>query len=628
MKPTKDSLVLYKQTPALVTAAGEKIDIVMPGGKYRSVRDKDLFVLHPGPVPSFPDLETGAPAGQPEEAWELLQGESPSLKELAELVYGAYTPATSWLAFTLLNRSPWFKGTADAVEVADPETVRARIRSDQEKSGAEERWEDFIRRFKDGEIDRDQDELYLRDLEMFALGRSKGSRILKALGKTQTPENAHRVMITRNVKDIGWNPHPLRLDVNLDVPDFPLESLPADEERLDLTGTEAFAIDDEGNQDPDDAVAWDNGTFWVHVADAAAAISAGSPADMAARERSSSLYLPEKTVPMLPFEAAETLGLGHQATSPALSYAFKTNPGGEVTGFSIHLTTVRVTRLTYQEADDRIRAQPFLSMCRVTDAFRAKRVAAGAVSITMPEVKIRVDGDGEVHITPLPDLASRSLVTEAMLMAGSWAARWCLEKGIPIPFAVQKASGDEVEVAAADPPTAPAAPAAPAKNDFVAEFNKRRGMKRSRTTLECAPHSGLGLEAYSRVTSPLRRYPDLIASRQIRSALLGRPTESAESVLEGLAAYESRSGTLVQAERRSNLFWKLQWLSRRPDWTTEAVMVDRRERQGYFLIPEIAMETRAALKKDVKLGGRAILKLKEADIAESTALFVIQEVLD
>jgi exoribonuclease-2 len=76
MKPTKDSLVLYKQTPAVVISGGDKIDIELPGGKTRSVREKDIFPLHPGPVSSLADLETTAPEGQPEEAWELLQGEN------------------------------------------------------------------------------------------------------------------------------------------------------------------------------------------------------------------------------------------------------------------------------------------------------------------------------------------------------------------------------------------------------------------------------------------------------------------------------------------------------------------------------------------------------------------------
>ncbi len=163
--------------------------------------------------------------------------------------------------------------------------------------------------------------------------------------------------------------------------------------------------------------------------------------------------------------------------------------------------------------------------------------------------------------------------------------------------------------------------------DYAEQFSRRRGMKRSRTTLECSWHSGLGLDAYSRVTSPLRRYPDLIASQQIRRTILRQEPLDAENVLMGLAAFETRSGSLIQSERRSNLFWKLKWLEQRQGWTGEAVLLDRRERQGIFLIPEIALETRVAMKKDVPLGGRAILALKSVDIPESSALFVIKEVL-
>lgn len=622
MMPAKDSLVLYKQTPALVTSSGDKIDILLPGGKTRSVREKDVFLLHPGPVAGFPDLETDAPEGQPEEAWELLQGESPSLTELAELVYGEHTPATSWQTFKLLNRSPWFKGTPETIEIADEETVQARIRADNEKAEAEGQWNDFIERFKAGSIDRVADEFFLRDLQMYALGRSKGSRILKTIGKTQSPENAHRVMVSSHAVDPEWNPHPLRLEVPLDPPDYSLPEMPV-LDRLDLCSVEAFAIDDEGNQDPDDAIAWDGERFWVHVADAAALITIGSDEDEQARERSSSLYLPERTVPMLPAAAAERLGLGLGDTSPALSYAFKLDKEGGIEDFSIHLSTVRVTRLSYAEADARIDQEPFVTMKGITDAFHARRVAGGAVSISMPEVKIRVDEEGEIHITPLPELASREMVTEAMLMAGSSAAAWCLEQNIPIPFATQERTDDAQEAV-----DSAEGEVSPASDDYVAQFNLRRGMKRSRTTLACAPHAGLGLPCYSRVTSPLRRYPDLLTSRQIRNTLLGLPIEDEESVLAGLAAFESRSGSMVQAERRSNMFWKLQWLKRRPGWTTEAVLVDRRERQGYFLLPEIALETRVAMKKDVKPGGRAILKVKDVDIAESSALFVISEVLD
>ena len=651
MKTAKESLVLYKRAPAVVSAVGEKLQLTLPGGRSRLVREKDVVPLHPGPVKGFPDLETGSSEGQPKEAWELLQGESPTLAELADLVFGEYTPSTAWLAFKLLNRSPWFRGTPGAIEVVDAKTAEARIRADKEKADAARRWEDFIVRFRERKINIEEDEILLRDLEMYALGRSKGSRILKALGKTQSPENAHRVMLKYGVKEQAWNPHPLRLDVPLDVPDYPLGDFggqlsgdpgddsalkPADETpgapgesgatpgeagRLDLTHVEAFAIDDEGSSDPDDAVAWDGRRLWVHVADAASLIPAGSPADQAARERASSVYLPEKVIPMLPREAARRLGLGLQSTSPALSYAFGFDDNLQVNDFSIHLTTVRVTRLTYKEADRRINQEPLASIKRITDAAARLRERSGAVTIRMPEVKILVDDSGDISITPLPELASRRLVAEAMLMAGAHAAEFCRREGIAVPFAVQ----DGGAAVSGGAPSAGADRGSSQTPNYVEEFEKRRGMKRSRTTLECGPHSGLGLSAYTRVTSPLRRYPDLIASRQIRSRICGRTPEDPESVLAGLAAFESRSGSLVQAERRSNLFWKLQWLARRPGWSAQAWLLDHRERAGLFLIPEIALEVRAALKTPLNPGTRATLELKEVDIPESTALFVIQE---
>ena len=132
-------------------------------------------------------------------------------------------------------------------------------------------------------------------------------------------------------------------------------------------------------------------------------------------------------------------------------------------------------------------------------------------------------------------------------------------------------------------------------------------MKRSRTTLECAPHFGLGLPAYTRVTSPLRRYPDLIASRQIRRHIRGEPLEPPESVLAiTRAVAEARGGSLTQAERRSNLFWKLQWLARRPGWSAPACLLDRRERAGLFLIPEIALEVRVPLKTPLSPGNKLL----------------------
>jgi len=616
MKAAKDSLVLYRQGPALVLDINEKLSILLPGGKTKSVREKDVVPLHPGPVPCFSELEKDSPSGQPEIAWELLRGERPSLKELAELVYGEYSPSSSWLAFKLLNRSPWFSGNPDSIEVSSEETVANRIESKRRKTEAEKRWKEFLERFGNGDIRLDADEVYLRDLEMCALGHVKGSRVLKSLGRVQSPENAHRLLVSKKIKTPLWNPHPLRLKVPLEPPPYvPVEFVKV-EKRFNLCDIEAFAIDDEGSTDPDDALSWDGRSFWVHVADVAGLIPAESPADESASERASSLYLPERKVPMLPPRLTTRLGLGLNPTSPALSYAFEIGAEGKIDGFSIYLSTIRVTRLSYREADERLGEEPFAAMMKICTAFRDRRERTGAITINMPEVKLYLDGEGNIQLIPLPDYKSRNMVAEAMLMAGSYAAAWCRERGIPIPYAVQ------------NPPDEPPSASEASENYYLKQFNLRRGMQRSRITLESAPHTGLGLESYTRVTSPLRRYPDLISSQQIRAAILGQKKRDAQSVLDAVVSAEPRMESLIQAERRSNIFWKLQWLLLRPNYTCKAFMVDRRERQGYVIIPELAYETRIALKKEIKLGSLLRLELKEVDIFELSTVFTILEVLE
>lgn len=89
------SLVIYKGRPALAEAKGDRLELSLAGGEKLRVRPKDVFPLHPGPA----DLDLKPPEGEEVEAWELLQGQTVSLKELAELVYGVYTPQAAYGAY-------------------------------------------------------------------------------------------------------------------------------------------------------------------------------------------------------------------------------------------------------------------------------------------------------------------------------------------------------------------------------------------------------------------------------------------------------------------------------------------------------------------------------------------------
>jgi exoribonuclease-2 len=192
-----------------------------------------------------------------------------------------------------------------------------------------------------------------------------------------------------------------------------LPALP-DEARRDLTHLAAFAIDDADSTDPDDAISWENGRLWVHVADVAALVPPGSPADEEARARGANLYLPEGTLHMLPMAATAALGLGLQEISPALSFGIDLAADGTVAQVEITPSWVRVTRLTYDEAEHRLTEAPFDQLYALAERSVTRRWANGAIELELPEVKVRIV-EGQVVIKPLPSLRSRTLVREAML---------------------------------------------------------------------------------------------------------------------------------------------------------------------------------------------------------------------
>lgn len=576
LKP--DSLVLYKGRPARVVTPGEKLEIALPDGAGKKVRPKDVTLLHPGPVADLNALE--AAGGEVEEAWQVLAGEEASLADLAELAFGEFNPATAWSAWALVADGLYFEGNPETVRgrpAAEVEAERARRETRAAESAA---WEGLLERLRAGRFEPD-DRKQLAEVERVAYGRSAASRIMKALEQQETPEAAHRLLLRLGYWDETVNPYPRRLEAPETHPDQAVPELP-EEPRRDLTHLDSFAIDDEDNRDPDDAVSLDGDRLWVHVADVAAVVTPDSELDREARGRGASLYLPEGTVPMLPDPLTDRLGLGLQEVSPALSFGLRLDDDGQVVDTEVVASWVRVTRLTYAEADARLDEAPFAALKALTDRFRAARRTAGAAFIQLPEVNLRVD-DGRVTVRPLPALASRGLVTEAMVMAGAAAARYAQEHGIPFPYATQPPPDERMEPAT-----------------LAEAFAYRRKMQRSRMRGSPAPHSGLGLEAYAQATSPLRRYLDLVVHQQLRAHLRGEATLSGEEVLERVAAADAVIGNLRKTERFSNQHWKLVYLRHNPEWSGTAVVAERQGKRGKVILPDLALETAMPLPADAE----------------------------
>ncbi len=592
------ALVIYRQKPALAWEKEGRLELLLSTGERVKVRPKDVLLLHPGPA----SLDLRVPEGEEEAAWELLKGERVSLKELAELVYGAYTPEAAYGAYLLAQKGERFVLEGEGVRARTEEELLALLRAREEREARERAFREGVERLRKG-APLPEDRPLLQEVEAFALGERKESPVLRALGLAETPEAAHGLLLRLEV----WrreNPHPKRLGLPLTPPALPVPPLP-EEERADLTHLPAFAIDDEGSQDPDDAV-WaervgEGFRLYVHVADVAVLVAPNTPLDEEARRRGANLYLPEGTVPMLPEGVTQVLGLGLQDTSPALTFELLVSEEGELLEERVYPSWVRVTRLTYREA---LEVEGLEALKALSEAFRRRRLAQGAVDLALPEVKVRVEGEA-IQITPLPPYESRVWVREAMLLAGYAAAHLALREGLPFPFATQEAPTRRVE-----------------GEGLSALWEQRKALRRAQLKAVPAPHKGLGLPLYAQVTSPLRRYLDLVAHQQLRAWLKGERPLAQGEILERVGAAEAVADLVREAERKSKLHWTLLYLQER-GYEGPGVLVERKGGQGVFLLPELGLTAQVALPSPLPLDAEVRLRFLEADLPALEARFAL-----
>ncbi|MDR1240105.1 MAG: RNB domain-containing ribonuclease [Treponema sp.] len=645
------NLVAYKGRPALVTAAGEKIDIIVLGsGEKARVREKDIEVLYAGPVTDAAELEQdlaaltqegGIPAAAVREAWELLAGSledgaSVPLGEFAELVFGAYSPQSVWGAYLLLNEGLYVTGTIAALrprtqaEVEAGEQKReARAREGQDREAVL----DWLKKRRRGASGRDAGEAgyppgldealvrrHVQDAEALACGKSAKSRTLKELGLPETPEDAHGLLLDTGLWTPYVNPHPARFGLS-PVSAKIIPAPPPEEARRDLTGLLAFAIDNPWSADPDDAVSVEGDALYVHVADPSASIGPENPAEREARDRGATLYLPEGASRMLAEEALALFALGLAEKSPALSFKITLDETGEIRETEIFPSRVQVTRLSYAQADSLLDAGPggpagafpegaaaaLEALCRIAERNRQRRETGGAVFIELPETHISV-AEERVSIEPVAAFRSAALVRECMLLAGEGAALWAGRQNpggrqLAFPYISQEAGDLPSQILPG----------------IAGSCQLRRCMRARTLSVRPGRHWGLGLEIYTQVTSPLRRYTDLLAHIQIRALLRGEEPLPEEEVLARLAAGDAAASATVQAERASRAHWTAVYLADKKDSLWDAVVLEKKGFRGAgqtwaLMIPALALETQVPLPGDPGPNDAVQMALKSVNI--------------
>jgi exoribonuclease II len=340
------------------------------------------------------------------------------------------------------------------------------------------------------------------------------------------------------------------------------EELCALEDDVKSTGA-GFSIDDAETREVDDVLTitreGDELRVDIDIADVAAYVKSGDPVDREAQRRASTAYMPTGMYYMLPERVSCDLASLHVGEPrPAMRTSVWFNRDGQLQRHNLSRVTICVDeRLDYDTADDLLgsgegtTAESLRLLDSVAGHCRAARREAGAISFQRPEWKIRVSpDDGELHITPIPAKSpSRHLVAEMMILANRLAAERAAEVGLPMIYRVQPSpTGDVPKVEPDDP----------------AAFAKLRGLLQPASlSLEPKWHWGLGVRSYTQVSSPLRRFSDLVAQRQLTAMLDDAPPPyDAKELLKVLAHAEAVERELKRTESLVNERWALEAVAR------------------------------------------------------------------
>ena len=146
-------------------------------------------------------------------------------------------------------------------------------------------------------------------------------------------------------------------------------------------------------------------------------------------------------------------------------------------------------------------------------------------------------------------------------------------------------------------------------------------MRKRNVGVTPSSHAALGLGMYSQVTSPLRRYGDLIGHEQLRAFIKNEPLIDKDTMLMRIAAGDAAARAARQAERNSNTHWTLVYLLQNPEWSGNAICLSKEQKQSVFLIEELGMET-AIAGVDCELNDRIAVKAEKIDLPALSVVFV------
>jgi ribonuclease R len=342
--------------------------------------------------------------------------------------------------------------------------------------------------------------------------------------------------------------------------------------RTDFRDRIVVTIDGETARDFDDAISIErlpNGHVWlgVHIADVAHYVQEGSPLDLEAYERGTSVYFPERAVHMFPADLATGVcSLNPHVVRLVQSCLIEVNRQGQVVRYEMHDGVICSTaRMTYTEVNailtdkdpDAIAkyqelVPAFTLMHELFVTLNRRRYSRGSIDFDLPQPEVILDTDGFIEdIIPSERNVAHRLIEEFMLLANETVAAHLASEGMPSLYRIHEPP-DPLKVEEFDAfvtslgHSLAAPPGRVSPRHFQKLVEKIRGtpeerpiaylmlrtMQKARYDPINVGHFGLAAGTYTHFTSPIRRYPDLVVHRALRELRGAHVTDERKAELD------------------------------------------------------------------------------------------------
>jgi len=382
--------------------------------------------------------------------------------------------------------------------------------------------------------------------------------------------------------------------------------------RDDFRNRNTITIDPTTARDFDDAIdvnVLPDGSFQlgVHIADVAHFVQPGSAMDREARIRGTSVYFPDRVLPMLPEKVSNHLcSLNPKTDRLAMSVMMHISRDGAVRDYSFHNSVIHSReRMTYDDVQKIIDGDPVLTsrfasilpeiqkIDRLARILQRRREESGAIDFDLPEPLLTYDDKGNVTgIAKSIRYFSHRIIEEFMILANEVVARHLEGQQIPSIYRIHEEPDPAKVESLADMVSTFGLKFRPKRvrpaefQRFISSIEGRpdermlsylmlRSFKQAVYSADNVGHFGLASDAYTHFTSPIRRYPDLVVHRILKAAIVRRQVpDLPRAQLEAIASESSeRERIAAQAEREIFEWKKMILMERHLGDTFDAVII-------------------------------------------------------